>query len=225
MRDEWVLGSAQEYRSRGMARHSASESAGDILSGVLAVFLIIALAPLLAAIALAILLQDGGPVFFTHMRVGRGGRLFPCLKFRTMAVDADRRLADHLAADSYARVEWGEHQKLRSDPRITPLGAFLRKSSLDELPQILNVLRGEMSLVGPRPIVPEEIERYGCRFKHYRTIKPGITGLWQVNGRSDVSYRRRVAMDTFYARSRTPMLDLWIIAMTIPAVLFRRGSY
>lgn len=229
MRDEWVLGSAQEYQSRRTARRPTSRSekrtASDLLSSLVAFLLILALLPLLATIALAIVVQDGGPVFFAHMRVGRDGRLFPCLKFRSMAVDADRRLADYLASDPYARVEWIEHQKLRSDPRITPLGAFLRKSSLDELPQIFNVLRGEMSLVGPRPIVPEEIQRYGSRFKYYRQVKPGITGFWQVNGRNDVSYRRRVAMDTVYARSKSVMLDLRILAMTIPAVLFRRGSY
>jgi exopolysaccharide production protein ExoY len=133
------------------------------------------LLPLMVVIAVAIFVQDGGPVFFAHRRIGRGGRPFYCLKFRSMAVGAEARLATLLASSPLARAEWARDHKLRYDPRITSLGAFLRRSSLDELPQLLNVLRGEMSIVGPRPIVEAEISRYGRRFRNYCSVKPGIT--------------------------------------------------
>jgi len=183
------------------------------------------LLPLMVVIALAIVAQDGGPVFFAHRRIGRDGRPFYCLKFRSMAIDAESRLGALLASDPIAREQWARDHKLRSDPRVTPLGAFLRRSSLDELPQFFNVLRGEMSVVGPRPIVEAEICRYGRRFRHYCAVKPGITGLWQVSGRTDVDYRARVAMDCLYVRSKSPRLYVWIIVATVPAVLMRRGSY
>jgi exopolysaccharide production protein ExoY len=181
--------------------------------------------PLMIAIALAVYANDGGPVLFRHRRVGRNGKTFYCLKFRTMAVDAEVRLADLLASDPVARAEWAADFKLRHDPRVTRIGAFLRRSSLDELPQLFNLMRGEMSLVGPRPIVEAEIARYGWRFRHYCAVKPGITGLWQVSGRNDVSYRSRVAMDCIYAKRKSPWLDLWVLAVTVPAVLAKRGSY
>jgi lipopolysaccharide/colanic/teichoic acid biosynthesis glycosyltransferase len=181
--------------------------------------------PLMIAIALAVYANDGGPVLFRHRRVGRNGKTFYCLKFRTMAVDAETRLADLLANDPVARAEWAADFKLRSDPRVTRIGAFLRRSSLDELPQLFNLMRGEMSLVGPRPIVEAEIARYGWRFRHYCAVKPGITGLWQVSGRNDVSYRSRVAMDCIYAKRKSLWLDLWVLAVTVPAVLAKRGSY
>jgi len=181
--------------------------------------------PLMAIIALAIFIQDGGPVVFSHRRVGRGGKPFSCYKFRSMAVDAEARLSELLERDQVAREEWARDHKLRNDPRVTQLGAFLRRSSLDELPQLFNVLQGTMSLVGPRPIVDAEIARYGKRFRHYCAVKPGITGLWQVSGRNDVSYRTRVALDCLYAKSQSPRLYLWIVVVTIPAVLSRKGSY
>ena len=183
------------------------------------------LMPLMVVIALAIVAQDGGPIFFAHRRIGRDGRPFYCLKFRSMAIDAESRLGALLASDPVARAEWARDHKLRSDPRVTPLGAFLRRSSLDELPQFFNVLRGEMSVVGPRPIVEAEIYRYGRRFRHYCAVKPGITGLWQVSGRTDVDYRARVAMDCLYVKSKSPRLYVWIVVATVPAVLMRRGSY
>jgi lipopolysaccharide/colanic/teichoic acid biosynthesis glycosyltransferase len=183
------------------------------------------LLPLMVVIALAIVAQDGGPIFFAHRRIGRDGRPFYCLKFRSMAVDAESRLGALLASDPIAREQWARDHKLRSDPRVTPLGAFLRRSSLDELPQFFNVLRGEMSVVGPRPIVEAEICRYGRRFRHYCAVKPGITGLWQVSGRTDVDYRARVAMDYLYVKSKSPRLYVWIIVATVPAVIMRRGSY
>ena len=183
------------------------------------------LLPLIVVIAVAIFVQDGGPIFFAHRRIGRGGRPFYCLKFRSMAVGAEARLATLLASSPVARAEWARDHKLRYDPRITPLGAFLRRSSLDELPQLLNVLRGEMSIVGPRPIVEAEISRYGRRFRHYCSVKPGITGLWQISGRTDVSYRSRVAMDCLFVKSKCPWLYVWIVIATIPAVVMRKGSY
>ncbi|MDB5455852.1 MAG: rfbP [Caulobacter sp.] len=201
------------------------EMAMDATNALIALLALLFLLPIIIGVAIAIWSQDPGPVLFAHRRVGRGGKSFYCLKFRSMALDAESRLAELLANDPEAHAEWTRDHKLRNDPRVTPLGAFLRKSSLDELPQLFNVLRGEMSLVGPRPIVDAEISRYGHRFVHYCAVKPGITGLWQVSGRNDVSYRSRVAMDCLYAKAKSPMLDAWLLAATIPAVLLRKGSY
>lgn len=195
------------------------------LDVAIALIALIFVLPLMGVIALAVFLQDGGPVLFSHRRIGRGGKPFRCWKFRSMAADAEERLKDLLSSDPVARDEWARDHKLRNDPRVTPLGAFLRRSSLDELPQLFNVLQGTMSLVGPRPIVDAEICRYGSRFRHYCAVKPGITGLWQVSGRNDVSYRTRVALDCLYAKSHSPRLYLWIVIVTIPAVLSRKGSY
>ncbi|HEY8572381.1 sugar transferase [Phenylobacterium sp.] len=197
----------------------------EAMNLMVAVVALIVLAPVMLWVALAIYLQDGGPIVFAHRRLGKDGRYFHCLKFRSMAVDAEQRLADLLASDPTARAEWEKDHKLRNDPRVTKLGAFLRKTSLDELPQLFNVLKGEMSLVGPRPIVEAEIAKYGRRFKHYCAVKPGITGLWQVSGRNDTTYRARVAMDCIYAKRRNLFMDAGIVAATVPAVLLRRGSY
>jgi lipopolysaccharide/colanic/teichoic acid biosynthesis glycosyltransferase len=195
------------------------------LSLALALFAFVFLLPLLILVAAAIYAEDGGPVLFAHRRIGRNGRAFRCLKFRTMAVDADQRLAQLLRNDLIARAEWERDQKLRHDPRVTRLGAILRRTSLDELPQLINVLRGEMGLVGPRPIVESEVPKYGHRFHHYCRVKPGITGLWQVSGRNDTGYRTRVALDCVYAQRRSLILDVYILAATVPAVLLCRGSY
>jgi Undecaprenyl-phosphate galactose phosphotransferase WbaP len=192
---------------------------------VIAVLAIIFLAPLLLTVALAVKLGDGGPALFGHQRLGLGGRPFRCLKFRSMQIDADQRLAAVLASDPFARREWERDHKLRKDPRITPIGDFLRKSSLDELPQLFNVLRGEMSIVGPRPIVAAEVRRYGARYASYCKVRPGITGFWQVSGRNDTTYRRRVAMDTVYARNKTFWWDIKIVFLTVPAVVLAKGSY
>jgi exopolysaccharide production protein ExoY len=186
---------------------------------------ILLLLPVLVLITAAIFVTDGRPIIFAHKRIGRYGRQFPCLKFRSMSRDADKRLAHLLATDPAAREEWDRDHKLRNDPRITKLGNFLRKTSLDELPQLFNVLRGEMSLVGPRPIVLGEVPRYGRYFNEYCSVKPGITGLWQVSGRNDVSYRRRVAMDVMYTRNRSTVTNVWILIATVPSVLASRGSY
>lgn len=190
----------------------------------LALAVLVLVAPLMLITAIVIRMTSPGPVLFVHKRIGRHGDTFGCCKFRTMATDADRRLADLLERDPIARAEWQRDQKLRDDPRITAIGQFLRRSSIDELPQIFNVLNGTMSWVGPRPIVQAEVDRYGHHFSQYCTVRPGITGLWQVSGRSNTSYRRRVAMDVVYVRRRNVMLNSVIIARTVPAVLLQRGS-
>lgn len=189
-----------------------------------ALLIILAIAPVAAAIMIALCLE-GGPLFFGHVRVGRSGRRFSCWKFRTMVPDADRRLADLLARDGEARAEWARDFKLRNDPRITALGRWLRATSLDELPQLFNVLRGEMSLVGPRPIVDAELARYGDDLAAYLRCTPGLTGLWQVSGRNDVSYQDRVLLDRRYAEAQSFWLDLVILARTPLAVLRRAGAY
>lgn len=192
---------------------------------------LILLAPLLMSVA-AVLALDGGPVFFTQIRIGRGGRRFRCFKFRTMHTDAQDRLAGLLASDPAARAEWDRYQKLRDDPRVTPLGRLLRRTSLDELPQLWNVLKGEMSLVGPRPIIAPEIEGYAGDkayfhdpdFAYYKRCLPGLTGLWQVCGRNDTTHRERVRLDRWYARNWSFWLDLLIVFRTFRAVLGRGGS-
>lgn len=191
---------------------------------VAALAILVFLAPLMLTIAALIYLLDGAPPLFAQTRIGKGGRSFDCLKFRTMRLDAEATLSRLLERDPEARAAWLERQKLPSDPRVTPLGRFLRISSLDELPQLINVVRGEMALVGPRPIVASEIQRYGRQFRHYCRVRPGLTGLWQVSGRSRLAYRRRVAMDVLYVRRRHSALDLKILALTLPAVLLQRGS-
>jgi lipopolysaccharide/colanic/teichoic acid biosynthesis glycosyltransferase len=196
-----------------------------LLDIVIALAALVLVLPLSLAIILTIKLQDGGPIFFGHLRIGQHGRVFRCWKFRTMVVDADARLAALLAADPSAQREWAATHKLRHDPRVTALGRFLRVSSLDELPQILNVLSGEMSLVGPRPIVAAEVARYGRWFPRYCAVKPGVTGLWQISGRNDVSYRKRVALDVLYTKRSGLGVYLAILLATFPAVLLRKGSY
>lgn len=192
---------------------------------VLALGLLAFLGPMMILIAICTYIADPGPVLFAHRRIGHRGQTFPCFKFRSMAINAAERLQELLERDPVAREEWARDHKLRNDPRIVGIGRFLRKSSLDELPQLFNVLRGEMSLVGPRPIVAEEIERYGRYFSRYCDVKPGITGLWQISGRNDVSYRRRVAIDVKYATIRSVGLYFRILALTVPMVLLSRGSY
>jgi exopolysaccharide production protein ExoY len=182
-------------------------------------------APVAVMISVLIKLHDGGPVLFSQERIGRNGQRFRCWKFRSMRPDAEVHLAVLLASDSGLRRQWELHRKLKDDPRITPLGDFLRRSSLDELPQLLNILLGDMSVVGPRPIVDSEIVCYDRWYRYYIAVKPGLTGLWQVSGRNDVTYRRRIAMDRFFFRTHSIKLYLLILLATAPAVLLRRGSY
>jgi undecaprenyl-phosphate galactose phosphotransferase len=190
---------------------------------VLASIGLVVLSPLLLIIA-ALVKLDGGPVLFAHKRIGSDGIAFRCLKFRTMVPNASQVLQELLERDPDAAEEWVNTQKLRNDPRITRVGAWLRKASLDELPQLLNVLRLEMSLVGPRPIVEAEAEKYGDDFAFYCETRPGITGLWQVSGRSDTTYAYRVQLDCWYVKNWTVWNDLAIIARTVPTVLTRRGA-
>lgn len=210
--------------SMGGPREPAMDLA-RCLDIAIAIAAIVFTAPLLITIALMVWSHDGGSPLFSQDRIGFGGRRFRCLKFRSMIMGAEGRLRAVLEANPDARREWSADHKLRRDPRITPIGRFLRQSSLDELPQLFNVLRGEMSLVGPRPIVAAEICRYGRRFRSYCSVRPGLTGLWQVSGRNDTSYRRRIAYDVLYARRRTTSLNLAIILKTAPAVIGRRGCY
>ena len=210
---------------RAPKRHPFEPAAGRVLDMVVAALALCLLSPVMLIVALMVALERRGPVIFRHTRIGLGGRRFPVLKFRSMRMDADQVLAAHLASEPAAAAEWARDHKLRDDPRITPLGRLLRKTSLDELPQLWNVLLGDMSVVGPRPIVEAEIQRYGRFFDAYCGIRPGITGVWQVSGRNNVTYRRRIAMDALYARRKNVLLDLRLIAATVPAVLMRKGSY
>ena len=181
--------------------------------------------PLFLALVLLIRLDTPGPAIFRQTRVGRGGKLFQVFKFRTMQADAATTLKAYLAAHPEEAEEWAKDQKLRHDPRVTRVGRFLRRTSLDELPQLFNVLRGEMSFVGPRPIVEDEIKRYGDVFAMYAQVLPGITGLWQISGRNDVSYEERVALDRYYITNWSVWLDWYILARTVPVVLGMRGAY
>ncbi|MCA3339732.1 MAG: sugar transferase [Roseomonas sp.] len=186
---------------------------------------LVLLAPFFLIVALLVR-ADGGPAFFAHQRVGRGGKLFGCLKFRSMVIDSQARLEALLASDPAARAEWEATRKLKNDPRITRIGRFLRSTSLDELPQLINVLRGEMSLVGPRPVQEAEIDRYyGASAAHYMAVRPGITGLWQVSGRSETSYESRVALDVSYVSRPSLLADISILLRTPVAVLSRRGAH
>lgn len=190
----------------------------------IALVALVFLAPFMIIVAALIWAMDPGPIIFAHKRVGLGGRPFNCLKFRSMYVGAEDRLARVLAEDPRRRAEWMADHKLSDDPRITPFGKFLREKSIDELPQLINVIRGEMSLVGPRPIVQNEVPRYGRFIVAYLMVKPGLTGIWQVNGRSATTYRRRVAADVLYVRSKSVGRDVRILFATIPAVILARGS-
>jgi Undecaprenyl-phosphate galactose phosphotransferase WbaP len=195
-----------------------------VLDFVGALLIFIVVAPLMLVIAVAITL-DGGPAIFRHRRIGVRGRPFYCLKFRTMSVNAQEMLEAHLASDPEARAEWTANFKLKHDPRITRLGGWLRKSSLDELPQLFNVLSGEMSLVGPRPIVSQEISRYGGEFGFYAYCRPGLTGLWQISGRSDVEYSQRVTLDRQYVSGWSLWRDVLIILATPKVFLVKSGAY
>lgn len=183
------------------------------------------LSPLLLLIAVLVKVSSPGPVIYGHLRVGRNGKPFKALKFRSMVKDADQRLQALLDSDPVARDEWEQNHKLRKDPRITAIGSFIRRTSLDEFPQLWNILLGQMSLVGPRPIVTAEIDKYGQSYRRIFSVKPGLTGLWQVSGRSDTDYQERVAFDTYYLQSWSVWLDLWIIYKTVGVVLFGKGAY
>jgi undecaprenyl-phosphate galactose phosphotransferase len=213
-----------EFASDLYENHRAyelSKRCFDILGAITA---IVVFSPLIIGIILCGF-GSRGPALFKHRRVGQGGKIFNCIKFRTMVPNADKVLQDLLDRDREIKEEWLRDHKLRDDPRITRLGRFLRRTSLDELPQLWNVLRGEMSLVGPRPVVPDELRRYGNKVKTFLSARPGITGLWQISGRNDTDYRRRVALDVCYVRSRSVVLDVYILFKTLPVVFARNGAY
>jgi lipopolysaccharide/colanic/teichoic acid biosynthesis glycosyltransferase len=225
--DFWAAASASHHRQTrgpdiGRVVGDSCKRLTDVLGSAA---LLLFLSPLLATIWVLVR-TDGGPALFRHDRIGRGGAPFRCLKFRTMVPDSDRLLHDLVARDPRAAAEWRERRKLSGDPRITRIGRFLRITSLDELPQLINVLRGEMSLVGPRPVVQEELDlHYGpLGAAAYQAQRPGLTGPWQVSGRSDTTYRERVLLDMRYAAERSFAGDLRILLSTVPSVLARRGA-
>jgi len=197
---------------------------GDI---VFSFSVLVIASPLFVILALLVKFSSAGPVFYIQERVGRNFRRFGCIKFRTMYAESDDLLSNLLAKSPSLKIEFDRDFKLRYDPRITPIGKFLRRSSLDELPQFLNILRGDMSLVGPRPIVAAEIPRYGSSMGKIISVRPGLTGLWQVSGRNNLSYKRRVELDLIYSTNRTVILDLRVIIRTFGVLLFPRdrGAY
>lgn len=213
-----LLGCSNYALPLGGYRKRAFDLAGSI-------FAILILSPLIGLIVALIKISDGGPVIFRHRRIGINGSYFNCFKFRTMAPNSDFVLHKHLLTNKLAREQWETIGKIKNDPRITPLGRVLRKTSLDELPQLLNILKGEMSFVGPRPIVEAEIVKYGTGLVSYMRARPGLTGAWQVGGRNDTEYSRRVDFDCDYVENWTFWRDLWIIAKTFVAVATSRGCY
>jgi len=217
---------ADDVRERSIARlRPVGGGTKRLIDVVLASIGIVTLLPLFSLCVLGILLTSRGSVLFRHRRVGFQGRHFDCLKFRTMAPDASERLSEYLGRNPQAAQEWAETCKLKYDPRVTSLGAVLRKTSLDELPQLFNVLKGEMSIVGPRPVTDEELEKYGIRVSAYLACKPGITGLWQISGRSKASYRERVRLDYIYAKNWSLLLDAKTMLLTLPVLLGSDDAY
>lgn len=190
---------------------------------VMAGLMLFLLSPFMLAIAVMVR-SDGGPAIFSHFRVGKGGRLFGCFKFRTMKVDAEEQLARLLKEDACAAEEWDRCRKLKNDPRITRVGAWLRKTSLDELPQLINVMRGDMSLVGPRPVTAGELEAYGVMADRYLSVRPGMTGPWQIGGRSDTTMSERIRLDADYAADPSMKKDLQVLAKTPVAVISTKGA-
>lgn len=198
--------------------------AKSVFDRVAAFLALLMVAPTVGVIAALILMRRDGPVFFSHVRVGRDGRMFRCHKFRTMVPDGARLFDQILAIDPIASEDWAVRRKVYRDPRVSRLGAFLRSTSLDELPQLWNVLTGEMSMVGPRPITVEELAKYGDNARDYLSVRPGITGAWQVSGRSDCTYAERVALDVDYVRNLSFSRDMAILLRTVDVVLRRQGA-
>jgi exopolysaccharide production protein ExoY len=194
------------------------------LNQLIALAVIAVLSPVLIYIAWRIQREDGAPITYGHYRVGRCGKLFRCLKFRSMVRNSEQVLAELLRNDATARAEWERDHKLLDDPRITPIGRILRRTSLDELPQLFNILRGEMHFVGPRPVTIEELSRYGSRRRHYLSVRPGLTGLWQVSGRNNTSYDERVEFDSEYVERRNPLFDSWIVLRTVKVLFTGEGA-
>jgi len=197
------------------------EAAKTVMDVVLAAMGLVVISPLLLVLALIVRLDSPGPIVYRRRVMGRGGGQFDAFKFRTMAVNGD----EILRQQPELRAQWERDQKLKRDPRITRSGQWLRKLSLDELPQLFNVLRGQMSLVGPRMFAPVELARYGDHADEILSVRPGITGLWQVSGRSDLDYADRARLDWQYVRTRSVWLDLKLLCLTIPTVLLKKGAY
>ena len=191
---------------------------------VFALFVLTIFSPVYLILTILVALNSQGPVFYVQQRVGKNHQLFNCIKFRTMVNNADEVLETMMQDSDLMRQEFSDSFKLKQDPRITTIGKFLRLTSLDEFPQFWNVLKGEMSVVGPRPLVPEELPKYGRKINTVLKIKPGITGLWQVSGRNDIPYPKRVQIDVYYATSHNCLLDLWIVYKTIGVMLFPRNN-
>jgi UDP-galactose-lipid carrier transferase len=204
--------------------HRVSQAFKTVIDITAAAILLLLSSPVFLLVAL-MNIGDRGPIFFAHRRIGIGGKPFYCLKFRTMVINGDQILKEAMERDPAIAAEWHATQKLKNDPRVTPIGKFLRKTSLDELPQLVNVLMRQMSLVGPRPIVESEVRFYGEDIAHYYNTRPGVTGLWQVSGRSNTSYTRRVQLDVWYVNNWTVWLDIAVLLKTLPAVLARSGAH
>lgn len=206
-------------------KHNAIKRAFDIFFSLV---ILILTSPLFLLISIAIFISSRGKgrIVYAHERIGRGGKPFRCFKFRTMYPDADARLKEILEKDNELRKEWEQHHKLKNDPRVTPIGVFLRKTSLDEFPQFWNVLRGDLSVVGPRPVVRAEVEKhFGPKAAKILSLRPGLTGIWQVSGRSDISYQKRIEMDIHYVDRHSFLLDVKLILITIPCMVKSKGAY
>jgi exopolysaccharide production protein ExoY len=224
-----MAGLVDVRKDPGIANAAAARPIGHLSKRMIDIILassaIVLLAPLLTFCFLACIFASPGPAIFRHQRVGFRGKRFGCFKFRTMVLDAEDRLRDYLASNPAADAEWMATRKLQFDPRVTAIGAIFRKTSLDELPQLFNVLMGDMSIVGPRPVTEEELVRYSDSAGAYLACRPGITGLWQVSGRSGTTYNKRVACDAFYARNWSMALDAKIMIVTIPVLLDSDNAY
>lgn len=205
--------------------HSRAQRSKRVFDILVASLLLALALPLALVIGLAIAQDTPGPILFSQTRIGKGRRRFRLWKFRSMAADADDVFSKHLEENARYRSEWLSTHKLKNDPRVTRVGRLLRKSSLDELPQLWNVIRGDMSMVGPRPIVEAEIPKYGPAYSLYSQVLPGLTGLWQVSGRTDVSYPERTELDSAYIRSWTLWTDVKLLLKTVPVVFHGHGAY
>ncbi|MFM5885579.1 MAG: sugar transferase [Novosphingobium sp.] len=223
-RQEPEAGSQGAQSASANLRKRTIEAISRLLDLAATLTFIVVLFPAMLLLTIAVAIDAKGLPIFAHRRIGKGGRPFDCYKFRTMCHDAEARLESILVENPEMQREWNEHHKLSNDPRITRFGHFLRETSLDELPQLFNVLFGDMALVGPRPIVQAELPRYHRYLSSYLSVKPGLTGLWQVTCRSESTYRRRVAIDRVYAARKCLLLDVRILFATVPAVLSRKGA-
>ena len=216
---------ASRTRHRGLSRHRLDGGFAKRLFDVMfSLSVLILFLPVYLLLVMLIAISSPGPIFYVQERVGRNYKSFGCIKFRTMVENADEILVDMMTASPHLRDEFEDNFKLKKDPRITGIGKFLRLTSLDEFPQFWNVLKGDMTVVGPRPLVPEELPKYGHHMDRILTIRPGITGLWQVSGRNDIPYNLRVQMDVYYVNYRNFWLDLWIIVKTIGVIISPKNN-